>query len=1260
MQIANVISNPVKVSVGVILVLLFGLISAFLMPMQLSPDVEQPVISISTTWPGASPQEIEKEIVNEQEEQLKSVSGITRMLSESSDSRGEITLEFQVGTNMDEAVLKVNSQLQQVREYPLDAEKPVIRTSGNSDRAIAWYILSARPPSLEELDAFAAEYPEHKTRVESIKAAYRSNVGLATLRLRAFAEEHPEASAILPPDVDVPSLRKFAEDVLEAAFERVEGVANSDVRGGQERELQVIVDPARLAARGLTIADVTNVLRQANQDVSAGDFWEGKRRYVVRTLGQFKTLAEIEEQIVFSTDDTTVRIRDVADVRLGLKKPTGFVRRFGVSNIAVNVQRESGSNVISVMEGLDVVLERLNEGVLARKGLILTKVYDETVYINSAIGLVNQNIVLGSALTVIVLMMFLHLNRRSLIFVPLLAASAVLALTVSPWFFLLTLALILAAGFWFARGTLVVALAIPISVIGTFLILLALERTLNVISLAGLAFAVGMLVDNAVVVLENIYRFYQLGHSPWESARRGVNEVWGAVLASTLTTLFVFLPIVFLQGEAGQLFVDIALAISAAVGLSLIVSVLVIPTASSRVLSPRLRSEMESSESGAGQKNFWIGRLLESGGEQVKRAVLGVNHLTQRTLWTRVAVVVLLAAAAAGTVYLLLPEVEYLPSGNRNLIICRVLPPPGYNIQQLAEMGAEVEEELRPYWDVDDTQLAEADLEYPAIGDFFYVARSTSVFLGLRARDPSQARKLIDLIQDKLRDKFPGSIVVASQTSIFGRGLSGGKTIEVEIVGPELERLVSLGGQIMGQVRQEFPEKTQARPVPSLDLTSPEVHVRAKPVPASQLGVSNSDLGLTVNALIDGVYVGDYFDAGEKIDLVVLGSDQYESSTQSLANQYVATPNQLAPVRLDAFATVTPGAGPQQINHSERSRTITIEITPPDEISLESAINTIQQRIVGPIEESGQLDGGYQILLSGTADKLAQTWTALKWNLALAILITYLLMAALFESFTYPLVIILSVPLGGVGGILGLQVLNAYLAFLGEPPQTLDVLTMLGFVILVGTVVNNAILIVHQALNVMREEGQPARSAVLQSVSTRIRPIFMTTATTVFGLSPLVFFPGAGSELYRGLGSVVLGGLVVSTLFTLVLIPTLFTLMVDAQRKLGAVLGLVDSGHPEQLPVADANEPSGYGKSNPALPAPPASLIPESANGNGNTPGGVVGHGLSPRPGANGNDTDSRLPEVAPDSAAVDRQDGDSVAAVGPVEADAISGRADS
>ena len=590
------VHSPVKVTVGVLLVALFGFVALFDMPMQLTPEVQTPTITIETRWPGASPQEVEREIVQEQEEQLKSVEGVTKMSSESSDSMGRVILEFHVGTDMSKMVTLVDSRLQQVREYPEDADKPVITTASSDDQPIAWFILSARYPSAAELDEFVKQHPDLADEIDQVRGI--RNGSQAALKLRLMAKDHPELAQLLPPEgVDVTKMQRFAEDEIEARFERVPGVSQSNVFGGLEEELQVIVDPERLAARRITLGEMRQVLRAQNSDISAGDFWEGKRRWVLRTLGRFRQPEQVENQLLAVRDGAPVFVRDVAEVRLGYKKPTGMVSHFGDPSIAVNVIRETGANVLDVMAGLQQAAREMNEQLLRPPPrLQLTQVYDETDYIYSAIDLVQQNIFIGGALTMIVLMLFLHLNARTLLVIPLIVVSALAAAYVSPWFFAVCLALILVCGFWFARGALVVGLAIPTSIIGTFLVLGLLGRSLNVISLAGLAFAVGMLVDNAVVVLENIFRRHSsLGEAPFTAAVRGTQEVWGAVVASTLTTVAVFLPVIFVQEEAGQLFRDIALAISAAVALSLVVSMTVIPTAAARLFNDEDEPDDEAS-----------------------------------------------------------------------------------------------------------------------------------------------------------------------------------------------------------------------------------------------------------------------------------------------------------------------------------------------------------------------------------------------------------------------------------------------------------------------------------------------------------------------------------------------------------------------------------------------------------------------------------------------------------------------------------------
>lgn len=1152
------IRNPVKVSVGVLLMVMFGSICLIRMPKQLAPEVQNPVLSIETRWPGGSPQEVEREIVQEQEEQLQSVEGLIKMSSECHDSSARITLEFAVGTNIEDAMLRISTRLQQVREYPINAMEPVIRASNVSDSPIARFVLTARPPELSKIEEFQKVHPDLAETLEPARRAM--NTGLRVYRLqlawKEFGEQHPELKELLPPDLNLQSLRKFSEDVIETRLERVNGVSDAYTYGGREEELQVIVDPDRLAARQLTVGDIRDALRNQNKDTSGGDFWEGKRRWVIRTLSQFRTPEQVRQQVLTVRDGAPIYIGDVAEVKVGFKKTDSVSRRYGISSNGLAVRRSSGANVLSVMEGIRAAADELNSGILKQRGLELYQYYDETEYIHSAIGLVQQNIFIGGALTMIVLLLFLHLGRRTLLVVPLIAASAVAAAYLSSTYVLVTLALVIVAGFWFGRGALVVGLAIPVSVIGTFLLLGLMGRSLNVISLAGLAFAVGMLVDNAVVVLENIFRRYQSGEDALAASVNGTKEVWGAVVASTLTTIAVFVPVLFVEEMAGQLFRDIALAISCAVGLSLIISFTVVPTAASRLFrkreSPDLQAHSRSeSVSHAKASDGLLPRFLQAVSCWFVNLVIAMNRWIQRGTIRSLAVVLVMVAASAGLSYLFWPKVEYLPSGNRNFVFCSVSPPPGYNMDQLSEMGEKIEEDLKPYWNADPGSPEAELLEYPIINYYFYVVRGRDVFMGFRADDENRVRELIPLIK-KVGSQFPGTMAVAKQSSLFERGLTGGRTIDIEITGPDLEQLVAIGGRVLAEVKRLIPE-AQAMPRPSLDLSGPEIHVEPRLMQSSEMGINASDLGYTVDALIDGAYAGDYFSGGDKIDLTIIGDESFAQRTQDLNELPISTANgQLVP--LSAVASVSLSSGPEQINRRERQRAITIQVTPPVTMPLEDAMQKINESIVSPLHETDMLDGGYLITLSGTADKLRLAWAALKWNLLMALAITYLLMAALFESWLYPFVIIFSVPLGAVGGILGLSVLNLFIF------QALDVLTMLGFVILIGTVVNNAILIVHQSLNHMRLEGMSPRDAIPLSIQTRVRPIFITTLTTVLGLLPLVVFPGAGSELYRGLGSVVLGGLLVSTVFTLFLVPTVFILTLDARTWLVRVLGLSTSG----------------------------------------------------------------------------------------------------
>jgi HAE1 family hydrophobic/amphiphilic exporter-1 len=1057
--IEQAIRYPVTTAVGVILLVMFGTIALTRIPVQLTPDVQEPQVNVTTVWPGASPLEIERDIVDEQEEQLKSLEGLVELKSSSQDSVGSINMKFQVGTATDSSLLKVSNRLEQVPSYPDDVDKPVIRSSDPNANAIAWFVIQAR-----EENGFQG---------------------------------------------DITTMWDFCDDFIKPEMERVAGVSASNIYGGRPREMHVLVNPAELAARRVTLNELGAALERENRNYSGGDFDEGKRRYIVRTVGEYESPQDIENIVIAVRNDVPVYLKDVARAEPGYRKAGAEVFERGHKILAANAVKEPGSNVLEVMEDVRETVRRLNAGRLKDAGLEMIQVYDETDYVVSAISLVRQSLMVGGALAILMLLLYLRSGT----------------------------------------STLVIAVAIPISIVGSFLLISALGRTINVISLAGMAFAVGMVVDNSIVVLENIYRHRQMGKSRADAAFQAAREVWGAVLASTLTTIAVFVPVVFIVGEVGQLFGDIAIAISCAVGLSLIVSITVIPSLSAKILGTS-----GGAVRAAGYKDLWGGVALATRFNRfVSETVYGITGSTAR----RLAVIAVLTVAAVALSWLMMPRTEYLPTGNLNFMVGFFLPPQGYALDEVAHVGGVFAENLKELWE---TPAEEAKrLPGGGIRDFWFVALNNFAFLGASSRDDLRASELREPFQEAIAD-VPGGIFVIRQAGLFEEGLEEGRAIDIELTGPDLEHLLGLGLDVFMSVMQTLPD-AQARPIPALDLGNPEVQVRTHRRRAAELGISNRDLGFAVNALVDGVRASDYQYQGKEIDLVIKAEEGYAHRTHLLEELPIATPDGRL-VTLGSVADVSVVNGPVQIDHIERQRAVTIRVSPDERMALETAMATIEDEILGPMRESGDLGGLYRAALSGSAAKLSETWNTLKWNFLLALVITYLLMAALFESFLYPFVIMFSVPLAALGGFLGLRVMNLF------QYQALDVLTMLGFIILIGTVVNNAILIVHQSLNHMRHEGMASREAIRDAVRLRIRPIFMSVSTSVCGMLPLVLFPGAGSELYRGLGSVVVGGLIVSTLFTIFLVPAVFSLSLDARAAVvGRIRGLVGTG--ESRPVTD-------------------------------------------------------------------------------------------
>ena len=1033
------IERPIAVVSAVIMVVLFGWLALQIIPIQLAPDVNRPVITVNTSWRGAAPAEIEREIANRQEEVLKGINGLASIKSRSSTGSARVTMVFKIGTNMDKVLLLVANRLDRVTGYPDEANEPTLSLAGAEDRPIAWFIITRLPGNTKPVH----EYGD------------------------------------------------FLREVVQDRIERVPGISEVTIYGGSEREIRVTVKPELLARYRLTVSNLTTALRRANAAISAGDVDEGKRSYVVRTEGELNTLDAIRSVVLRSELDTStgrvgrVIVGDIAEVAFDHKEPRARIRQLSEAALAFNAKRETGANVIETMVGVRQAVAELQSGAITNAGLKLRQVYDETVYINAAVDLVRQNIWVGGSLAAVILLLFLR-----------------------SW-----------------RATLIVSIAIPVSVIGSFVAMAALGRSLNVISLAGLAFAVGMVVDAAIVVLENIFRLRERGLAAREAAYQGTTQVWGAVFVSALTTVMVFIPILILELEVGQLFRDIAVAISVSVLLSLVVSATVLPALSSRLLSGG---------------RFSTTRLklpvIDHFADAFVATVTGYARLVQSSKLLSLAIVVAVSLGTGLAAWKFLPKLEYLPNGNRNLVFVSLIPPPGYNLATMAEIAGRFEDATRPLW-ASETGPESEPGQPPKIDRFFFVASPRFTFIGAAAVEPSRASELREPLNDIVYQQ-PGTFGFANQLSIFGRGLGGSRRVDLDISGPDLETVFKIAGQAAGIIAGEFPidDGNGFRPVPGLELGAPEVRVIPDRARLADAGVSTVDLGLAIDAFNDGLRIAEVTIGNDRIDLMLKGGTARVEQTQGIANLPVVTAQGLI-VPVSSLARIELTSGPTEIRHKERLRTVTLQVTPRDDLALQAAMDILRQKVITPLEAGG-LAPGVRLRLSGTADKLKVTWNAMQGQLLVALIIVFLVMAVLFESFVYPLIIMLSVPLAAAGGVGGLTLLNLYI------PQRLDMLTMLGFVILIGIVVNNAILLVHQTLALIRNDAMEHRAAIIEATRNRIRPIFMSTLTSVFGMLPLVVLPGAGSELYRGLGSVVVGGLSLSALLTLIIIPPMLSLVV--------------------------------------------------------------------------------------------------------------------
>ncbi|MCC0059022.1 MAG: efflux RND transporter permease subunit [Hyphomicrobiaceae bacterium] len=1030
-MLERIVQRGTLVTVATLIVCVLGIVAAFRIPVQMIPDLEVRTITVFTRWPGATPQDIEKEIIIEQEEYLRSIPSLERIISRSSSGEARIELEFPYNIDLNETLIRINNALSQVPSYPEDVDQPRVRASSFSANSFMYFRVSPLPGN-----------PRH---------------------------------------LNMDMMRDFIDDHVRARLEGVKDVSDVRLGGGAEKQIQILFDPAALAERKISLTDVRRAVAARNRDTSGGEIESGKRRYLLRTIGRFDDPEDLKDLIIARRGDNIIRLKDVADVRLGHFE---IYTRAYVNDrpiIFLSIRREAGSNVIAIKRDVMKKVEEINHEVLIPAGMELARTADDVTYVEASIRNVWINLTIGAVLATLVMFLFL----RS------------------------------------AKATVVGILGIPICTIAAFIGLQLTGRTINVISLAGVAFAIGMTLDNTIVVLESIDLERRRGLGRLKGAVEGVRKVWPAVLASTLTTVLVFVPIVFIQEEAGQLYSDIAIAVSASILASMIVAITVVPTAAAHFdLTPSKNLTVDAADSAI---------------------VKGVGWLMD-TAFRRALCIFGVAGASAAIILLLTPPAEYLPEGEEPKMFARLNAPPGYNLQTMEEIGEDLQAWLMPFVEDDPASFHRGETTVPALKYFFLMIEADGLRIIAETIDPGDIDNLMAVISEKYKT-YAGMSAFVSRGSIITSNDGGTRSVSLDISGPSLEEVYAVAARAYSRAEEIFDSpRIQADPS-TLTLSQPLLEVRPKWDRAAELGMTSDDVGFTVAALTDGAYVGEFFRDDEKIDIYFYSKDAERTALDTLSQMPVYTP-QGTIVPLSSVADIEETVDTNTIRRIDGRRTVTLNIIPPENVALETGVAMVQEQLVKHLQQSGEIPYEVSMTISGASDQLDATREALSGNYLVAIVIIYLLLVAIFTHWGYPLLIMTTIPLGVASGLVGLALMNwvgALLPRLGIDPiiQPFDMITMLGFLILMGTVVNNPILIVDRALSNVREAGLNAREAVMEAVASRLRPIAMSTVTTICGLAPLVFIPGAGTELYRGVGAIVLFGILGTAVVTLTFLPAL-------------------------------------------------------------------------------------------------------------------------
>jgi HAE1 family hydrophobic/amphiphilic exporter-1 len=1026
------IERPVTMFMLSGVIMLIGAVSLARLPVDLMPDVSYPSLTVRVQYSGVGPLEMEELVTRPIEQAMAAVAGLERLESTSSEGSSRVTLNLAWGTDLNEAADDVRSRLDRVRgRLPEEADAPTV--------------------------------------------------------FKFDANSFPIMSVGLEGDYDRVKLREIAEHDLSQRLERVPGVAAVTVQGGLRRQIHVELSKEKIRALDLPVDRVVNLLRTENQNIPLGEIDEGDRTYLVRSQGQFENIDEIRDLVVMTRAGVPVYMKDIADVTDSTEDFRSFTRINGRPGVRLSITKQSGTNTVQIADGVRQEIERINQG---STGIKMTVLNDSSIFIKRAITSVQEHALVGGALVMLIIFLFL----RDL------------------------------------RATFIVFTSIPISVIGTFALLYFNGYTLNTMTFGGLALGIGMIVDASIVVLENTFRHMEHGKDRMQASIEGSEEVWSAILASTLTHIAVFVPLLFLTGVSSILFKQLAVVVMFSLTMSLFVAVTVVPVMCSRLL--KLPPPVEARKGISGRLYTLSENFLN-----------GMDHaygrLIHRALHHRPTIIGLGTALTVAAV-LILPTIgfELMPQADEGEVQVTAELPVGSRIERQEEVALRLETLGKEY-------VPEAiDISTNGGGGGFGGGGGggggggsrTQMTIRLVPKDERHrsSEQIARDLNRQLASVIPGVIITtrASGGNQQANRLMGGggeSRIALEILGDNLQQAQRVA-QDAKSVMDRVPEVRNARV--GRDEGRPELAVMVDRPKAALFGLSVTGVANSIRTSVGGTQAAFFREAGNEYPIVVRLREADRERLEDLNDVLINTPGGQV-LQAKNLMSLKNQAGPTEIQRKNQERIIRVTAEP--EGALSDGIDAVKARL-GDI----RVPPDFQVGFGAEAEEQARAFSQLQMMLILAVVLVYAVMASQYESLRDPFIIMFSVPLAAIGVVLALKLTGT----------TFSLQAYIGVIMLAGIVVSNAILLVDYTNILRRRDKLPLREAVETAGRVRLRPILMTSIATVLGLVPMSLGIGEGAELQAPLARVVIGGLIASTMITLVFVPTVYTLFEEGLKGL--------------------------------------------------------------------------------------------------------------